>query len=119
MFINLITHGCLNCTHGSGVYVNRFNRDRGLATTMGIQVLMAILLAWIKRTDFDQEYTRLEGLRAIDRQGVLKRRGGDALFSWARSSCAGNLPQLPRYPVVFICSAKAGALWHVEREGAP
>ena len=82
-------------------------------------ILMAILLAWIKRTDFDQEYTRLEGLRAIDRQGVLKRRGGDALFSWARSSCGGNLPQLPRYPVVFICSTKAGALWHVEREGAP
>ena len=82
-------------------------------------ILMAILLAWIKRTDFDQEYTRLEGLRAIDRQGVLKRRGGEALFSWARSSCGGNLPQLPRYPVVFICSTKAGALWHVEREGAP
>ena len=41
MFINLITHGCLNCNHGSGVYVNRFNRDRGLATTTGIQVVLS------------------------------------------------------------------------------
>ena len=31
-------------------------------------ILMAILLAWIKRTDFDQEYTRLEGLRAIAKE---------------------------------------------------
>ena len=38
MFINLITHGCLNCSHGSGVYVNRFNRDKRLATTTGTQV---------------------------------------------------------------------------------
>ena len=42
----------------------------------GAPILMAILLAWLKRTDFDQEYTRLEGLRALDRQGVLRRRGG-------------------------------------------
>ena len=42
MFINLITHGCLNCKHGSGVYVNRFNRDRGLATTTGVQEVCAL-----------------------------------------------------------------------------
>ena len=82
-------------------------------------ILMAILLAWLRRTNFDHEYDRLEGMKAVDRQGVLRRRGGEALFSWARSSCAGNLPQLPRYPVVFIFSAKAGALRHVERKGAP
>ena len=47
MFINLITHGCLNCNHGSGVYVNRFNRDRGLATTTGIQVTSNFLLSTV------------------------------------------------------------------------
>ena len=77
-------------------------------------ILMGVLLAWLRRTTFDEEYDRLERMRAIDRQGVLSGRGGEALFAWARS-----LPQLPKYPIVFICSAKAEALWHVEREGAP
>ena len=79
---------------------------------------MGVLLAWLRRTTFDEEYDRLERMRAIDRRGVLSGRGGEALFAWARSSCTGSLPQLPKYPIVFICSAKAGALWHVEREGA-
>ena len=73
-------------------------------------ILMGVLLAWLRRTTFDEECDRLERMRAIDRRGVLSRRGGEALFAWACSSCTGSLPQLPRYPVIFICSAKGGLM---------
>ena len=57
----------------------------------------------------------LEGLRAIDRAGVLNRRGGTNILQWASSQVTIAPPSLPRYPVSFITSAKAGAQWHIER----
>ena len=61
----------------------------------------------------------LEGLRAIDRAGVLNRRGGTNILQWASSQVTIAPPSLPRYPVSFITSAKAGAQWHIERGNAP
>ena len=48
-------------------------------------VLAGLLLAWIRRCSFEEAYSRLEGLRAIDRAGVLSRRGGSDIFKWARN----------------------------------
>ena len=73
-------------------------------------VLSWLLLAWIRRCSFDAAYARLEGLRAIDRAGVV--------MQWASSQVTIALPSLPRYPVSFITSAKAGAQWHIERGNA-
>ena len=82
-------------------------------------VLAGLLLAWIRRCSFEEAYSRLEGLRAIDRAGVLSRRGGSDIFKWARSQVNITPPSLPRYPISFIASTKAGSHWHVERDNAP
>ena len=82
-------------------------------------VLAGLLLAWIRRCSFEEAYSRLEGLRAIDRAGVLSRRGGSDIFKWARNQVHITPPALPRYPISFITSTKARSHWHVERDNAP
>ena len=64
-------------------------------------VLAGLLLAWIRRCSFEEAYSRLEGLRAIDQAGVLSRRGGSDIFKWARSQVNITSPSLPRYPISF------------------
>ena len=39
------------------------------------------MLAWLRRISFDEAYGKLERLRAIDRQGELSRKGGEAIFA--------------------------------------
>ena len=82
-------------------------------------ILMGVLLAWLRRTTFDEEYDRLERMRAIDRRGVLSGRGGEALFAWARSSCTGSLPQLPKYPYRFYLLREGGGLMACGARGRP
>ena len=82
---------------------------------------MGLLLAWIRRCSFNEAYDRLEGLRAIDRAGVLNRKGGNDMHAvGACGQVSVPPPALPRYPVSFIItSTKSGAQWHIERGNAP
>ena len=99
---------------GESVYVHC------LAGVHRAPVLAALLLAWVTRRAFNDCYRQVEQLRAVDPEGVKARQGGAAIFAWAASRAADDMPQrFPRGPFTFICSRKRGSLWHICKDDAP
>ena len=66
-------------------------------------ILCASAVAFVQRLEFWKVYESIERLRAVDRRGVLDRRGGADIFS----CCAHGTPEVaPASPVGGICSRK-------------
>eukprot|EP00438_Fugacium_kawagutii_P020457 Skav206762 [mRNA] locus=scaffold167:384381:393045:- [translate_table: standard] len=77
-------------------------------------ILAAALVGHVYSLDFDKVYDRIQQLRAIDKAGVISRRGGGETFTWARRACnAVPDPVRLHLPVTWIASERKGALWHV------
>eukprot|EP00438_Fugacium_kawagutii_P013541 Skav227876 [mRNA] locus=scaffold2896:234081:235019:+ [translate_table: standard] len=77
-------------------------------------ILAAALVGHVYSLDFDKVYDRIQQLRAIDKAGVMSRRGGGETFTWARRACnAAPDPVRLHLPVTWIASERRGALWRV------
>lgn len=76
-------------------------------------ILCAMCVATAYNISFNDVYARIENLRAIDRQGVLSRRGGNQVFNWAAETSNKVVAFHVKTPIEWVASAKAGSLWHV------
>ena len=73
----------------------------------------AALMGFVTRSPFDDCLNRIQSQRAIDPEGVVQRRGGDAIMEWARRSAQHEASRsLPRN-WIWRASARSKSLWHV------
>ena len=94
--------------HGESIWIHC------LAGVHRAPVLGGMVISLLTDSSLEDSLHTIKQVRAIEPEKVRSRKGGDAIFDWARQQIARGFPnrQLPE-DWVWKCSVRDRAAWHI------
>ena len=94
--------------HGESIWIHC------LAGVHRAPVLGGMVISLLTESSLEDSLHTIKQVRAIEPEKVRSRKGGDAIFDWARQQIARGFPnrQLPE-DWVWKCSVRDRAAWHI------
>ena len=94
--------------HGESIWIHC------LAGVRRAPVLGGMVISLLTDSSLEDSLHTIKQVRAIEPEKVRSRKGGDAIFDWARQQIARGFPnrQLPE-DWVWKCSVRDRAAWHI------